>query len=73
MDDDLPISRIGAADAVGPHHHLALLAVSPAHQHRGPGTAGSRRLYARHGYRAGEPFQLPDGAPFWPMWREPNR
>jgi GNAT superfamily N-acetyltransferase len=78
-----------------PHHHLALLAVSPAHQHRGLGTAllahhhayldahgipayleasseGSRRLYARHGYRTGEPFRLPDGTPFWPMWREPN-
>ena len=28
-----------------------------------------RDLYARHGYRVGEPFRLPDGSPFWPMWR----
>ncbi|MFK3984090.1 GNAT family N-acetyltransferase [Micromonospora sp. NPDC050397] len=32
-------------------------------------SADSRDLYARHGYRAGEPFRLPDGTPFWPMWR----
>ncbi|MEV4497929.1 GNAT family N-acetyltransferase [Micromonospora arborensis] len=31
----------------------------------------SRDLYARHGYLAGEPFRVPDGTPFWPMWREP--
>jgi len=31
---------------------------------------GSRDLYARHGYRVGEPFHLPGGPPFWPMWRE---
>ncbi|WP_329109096.1 GNAT family N-acetyltransferase [Micromonospora sp. NBC_01699] len=29
----------------------------------------SRDLYARHGYRVAEPFRLPDGTPFWPMWR----
>jgi GNAT superfamily N-acetyltransferase len=78
-----------------PHHHLAFLAVNPAHQGRGLGTAllahhhayldaqgvpsyleasseRNRRLYARHGYRAGEPFRLPDGTPFWPMWRPPR-
>ncbi|MCK2213846.1 GNAT family N-acetyltransferase [Actinomadura sp. ATCC 31491] len=32
-------------------------------------SAGSRDLYARHGYRAREPFALPDGTLFWPMWR----
>jgi GNAT superfamily N-acetyltransferase len=32
----------------------------------------SRELYLRNGYRLhGEPFYLPDGPPFWPMWREP--
>ena len=31
----------------------------------------SRDLYAQHGYLAGEPFRVPDGTPFWPMWREP--
>ncbi|ABP54211.1 GNAT family N-acetyltransferase [Salinispora tropica] len=30
------------------------------------------RLYAQHGYQAREPFRLPDGAPFWPMWRDPR-
>ncbi|MGP4098138.1 GNAT family N-acetyltransferase [Nonomuraea sp. KM90] len=29
----------------------------------------NRDLYARHGYEAREPFALPDGALFWPMWR----
>ncbi|WP_084774349.1 GNAT family N-acetyltransferase [Nonomuraea candida] len=29
----------------------------------------NRDLYARHGYRAREPFALPDGTLFWPMWR----
>jgi GNAT superfamily N-acetyltransferase len=32
-------------------------------------SAASRDLYARHGYRAADPFRLPDGTPFWPMWR----
>lgn len=29
-------------------------------------------LYAKHGYQIREPFRLPDGTPFWPMWREPR-
>jgi ribosomal protein S18 acetylase RimI-like enzyme len=33
----------------------------------------ARELYLRHGYRdRGEPFYLPDGPPFWPMWRDPR-
>lgn len=32
----------------------------------------SRALYLRHGYESGEPFRLPDGTPFWPMWRPPT-
>lgn len=36
-------------------------------------TTRSRDLYLRHGYRLlGEPFYLPDGPPFWPMWRDPR-
>jgi GNAT superfamily N-acetyltransferase len=35
-------------------------------------STGSRDLYARHGYTAAEPFYLPGGPPFWPMWREPR-
>lgn len=35
-------------------------------------STGARDLYLRHGYRLlAEPFQLPDGPPFWPMWRDP--
>jgi GNAT superfamily N-acetyltransferase len=33
----------------------------------------ARALYLRHGYiDRGEPFYLPDGPPFWPMWRDPR-
>ncbi|MEW9549857.1 GNAT family N-acetyltransferase [Nonomuraea sp. NPDC050783] len=32
-------------------------------------STGSRDLYARHGYRVREPFALPDGTMYWPMWR----
>lgn len=33
----------------------------------------SRDLYLRHGYELlDEPFTLPSGAPFWPMWRPAN-
>lgn len=29
-----------------------------------------RKLYERHGYEGlGDPFSLPDGPPFWSMWR----
>ena len=34
----------------------------------------SRDLYLRHGYEPrGEPFALPSGAPFWPLWRPPQQ
>lgn len=34
----------------------------------------ARKLYERHGYeRLGDPFYLPDGPPFWSMWREPQK
>ena len=36
-------------------------------------STGSRDLYARHGYELlGEPYAAPNGALFWPMWREPG-
>lgn len=37
------------------------------------GNPAARDLYARHGYVADHPILLPDGAPFWPMWRSPSR
>ncbi|MFI6266431.1 GNAT family N-acetyltransferase [Micromonospora sp. NPDC051006] len=62
--------RQGLGSALLRHHHAWLDA------HRMPGyleasSESSRDLYARHGYRVAEPFRLPDGTPFWPMWREP--
>ncbi|HEX5595971.1 MAG TPA: GNAT family N-acetyltransferase [Micromonosporaceae bacterium] len=32
----------------------------------------NRDFYRRHGYQDREPFRLPDGTPFWPMWRTPR-
>jgi GNAT superfamily N-acetyltransferase len=35
---------------------------------------GSRDLYRRKGYQAlGEPYAVPNGALFWPMWRVPHK
>lgn len=35
-------------------------------------SAGSRELYRRHGYQPrNEDLTLPDGPPYWPMWRSP--
>jgi len=31
----------------------------------------SKRLYERHGFRAGDPYAPEGGPPLWPMWREP--
>jgi GNAT superfamily N-acetyltransferase len=60
--------RTGIGAALLEHHHAHLDA------HRLPAyldasSPASRDLYARHGYEASEPYTLPDGAPFWPMWR----
>nr|BFE71544.1 GNAT family N-acetyltransferase [Actinoplanes digitatis] len=75
-----------------PHWHLAFLAVHPARQSHGLGSAlmdsthedlgrtpayleatndANIRLYRRHGYTELEPFdiRLPDGTPFYRMWR----
>lgn len=61
----------GLGTALLAHHHAYLDAHGiPAYLEAS--SEQSRRLYARHGYRVGEPFRLPDGTPFWPMWREPN-
>ena len=34
-------------------------------------SVGSKRLYERHGFRAGDPYAPAGGPPLWPMWREP--
>jgi ribosomal protein S18 acetylase RimI-like enzyme len=32
----------------------------------------NKRLYERHGFRAGNPYAPAGGPPLWPMWREPR-
>jgi ribosomal protein S18 acetylase RimI-like enzyme len=32
----------------------------------------NKRLYERHGFRAGDPYAPRVGPPLWPMWREPR-
>jgi GNAT superfamily N-acetyltransferase len=54
------------------HHHQAWLDRAGIPAYLEASSAGSRDLYARHGYRAAEPFYVPGGPPFWPMWREPR-
>ncbi|MEU1724182.1 GNAT family N-acetyltransferase [Nonomuraea sp. NPDC005692] len=56
----------GLGSALLRRHH-ALLDGAPAYLEAS--SARSRDLYARHGYQAEEPFALPDGTLFWPMWR----
>jgi ribosomal protein S18 acetylase RimI-like enzyme len=61
----------GLGSAMLRHHHARLDA---------DGIAGyleatsppARDLFARHGYRSGQPFAVPDGTPIWPMWRSPS-
>ncbi|PZG10979.1 N-acetyltransferase [Micromonospora craterilacus] len=53
------------------HHHHAWLDANGVAGYLEASSEISRSLYARHGYRGSEPFRLPDGTPFWPMWREP--
>ena len=32
----------------------------------------NKRLYERHGFRAGDEYAPEGGPPLWPMWREPG-
>ncbi|MFY1673171.1 GNAT family N-acetyltransferase [Plantactinospora sp. WMMB334] len=58
----------GRGTALLRHHHAALDRVGlPAYLEAS--STGSRDLYARHGYLPRQPFHLPDGATFYPMWR----
>jgi GNAT superfamily N-acetyltransferase len=60
----------GLGTALLRHHHSCLDRLGmPAYLEAS--SRASRDLYARHGYRATEPFGTPDGSMFWPMWREP--
>ncbi|MCM0676194.1 GNAT family N-acetyltransferase [Micromonospora phytophila] len=62
----------GLGSALLRHHH-AVLDAEGVPGYLEASSVSSRDLYARHGYRVAEPFRLPDGTPFWPMWREPAR
>jgi ribosomal protein S18 acetylase RimI-like enzyme len=55
------------------HHHATLDRENIAGFLEASST-GSRDLYLRKGYRQlGEPYAVPNGALFWPMWREPRQ
>lgn len=60
----------GLGTALLRHHHAWLDAHGVPGYLEASSEAG-RDLYARHGYRLREVFRLPDGTPFYPMWREP--
>ncbi|MFY1599234.1 GNAT family N-acetyltransferase [Micromonospora sp. WMMD737] len=62
----------GLGSALLRHHHAVLDAEGVPGYLEAASETG-RDLYARHGYQVAEPFHLPDGTPFWPMWREPAR
>lgn len=63
----------GLGSALLRHHHRQLDHFgTPAFLQASSGQA--RKLYERHGYEClGDPFYLPDGSCFWPMWREPQK
>ncbi|GAA4564195.1 GNAT family N-acetyltransferase [Micromonospora coerulea] len=61
----------GLGSALLRHHH-AVLDAEGLPGYLEASSERSRELYGRHGYRAAEPFRLPDGAAFHPMWREPR-
>ncbi|GAA4733566.1 GNAT family N-acetyltransferase [Phytohabitans rumicis] len=61
----------GVGSALLRHHHAQLDSIGIAAYVEATNPP-SRDLYARHGYRAEEWFAVPDGTPFWPMWREPG-
>lgn len=60
---------IGAHLLAGHHGLLDTMSV-PAFLHAND--TRNRALYTRHGYTdLGDPIELPDGPPIWPMWRDP--
>ena len=64
--------RQGIGSALLAHHHAHLDRYAIAAYLEASGT-DSRHLYLRHGYQPhGGPFDLADGARFWPMWRPPH-
>lgn len=61
----------GAARALLQYHHAGL-ALPEMSSYLTALTARNLDLYADHGYRThGQPFSIPNGAAFQPMWRTP--
>jgi GNAT superfamily N-acetyltransferase len=63
--------RHGIGSALLERHHTRLDALGMPAYLETP-TASNLEFYRRHGYTVGQPFYLPGGPPFWPMWREPR-
>lgn len=63
--------RQGIGSTLLGHHHTRLDASGTPAYLEAPNPA-NRDYYLRHGYQVREPFRLPDGPPFWPMWRSPR-
>jgi GNAT superfamily N-acetyltransferase len=56
------------------HHHLDQVDAIGTSAYLEASSEQSRKLYLRHGFKDfGEPFYLPEGPPFWPMWRAEGR
>jgi ribosomal protein S18 acetylase RimI-like enzyme len=54
-------------------HHHEILERDQIRAYLEASSVDSRRLYAGHGYRdRGQTFTLPNGATFYPMWRDPE-
>jgi len=61
----------GIGSALLQHHH-SILETLQLSAYLEASSTGSAQLYRRHGYRAhGANFTLPNGAVFYPMWRDP--
>ncbi|HST86295.1 MAG TPA: GNAT family N-acetyltransferase, partial [Kineosporiaceae bacterium] len=55
-------------------HHHEILEREQIPAYLEASSEDSRRLYVDHGYRdLGKPFTLPNGATFYPMWRDPEQ
>lgn len=57
----------GLGSALLDHHHATALDGHPAYLDAA--SPASRDLYARHGYESRPPYDIAEGARFWPMWR----
>jgi ribosomal protein S18 acetylase RimI-like enzyme len=59
----------GVGSALLLHHHERYPEIA---MYLEASSLGAKRLYQRHGYLDEGRFDLPDGPPFWAMWRPPS-